>query len=45
MPKQPIPQRLSYQDHVIQIDLMVHDALRAAIELVQRNGTVEPWIC
>jgi hypothetical protein len=28
VPKQPIPQRLSYQDHVIQIDRMVHDALR-----------------
>jgi hypothetical protein len=29
MPKQPIPTRLSYQDHVIQIDRMVHDALRS----------------
>lgn len=28
MLKQPIPQRLSYQDHVRQIDRMVHDALR-----------------
>jgi hypothetical protein len=28
MPKQPIPIRLSYQDHVIQIDRIVHDALR-----------------
>jgi hypothetical protein len=28
MLKQPIPVRLSYQDHVIQIDRMVHDALR-----------------
>ncbi|MGO9946568.1 MAG: hypothetical protein ACLPWG_06960 [Steroidobacteraceae bacterium] len=28
MPRQPIPQQLSYQDHVIQIDRMVHDALR-----------------
>jgi hypothetical protein len=26
--KQPIPERLSYQDHVIQIDRMIHDALR-----------------
>ena len=28
MPRPPIPQQLSYQDHVVQIDRVVHDALR-----------------